>query len=173
MSEDQPRQAPDSDSLLEAKYLGKCAIIAAIIGALAMVAVAFFEYSGGAVPTPPLTGEANRVNLLEQRLNAANVLLAGSEDSAAKYRLHLQSSAALNALAENVLATLAGGRLRQPLHLNVINGNYKTLVTGNTDGANLPSIRYEDDEKLREAMILHWNELHPAHEVKEFSEMLD
>ena len=163
---------PDSSRVTAAKIAAKSGICIAIVSATAWVGVELFKhYASNATVVEP--GQPTSVSSLEQQLNAANVLLAGNEDSAEEYRGHLETSGAINALAESVRDELAGKRLRQPLHLNVINGRYKELVTGNTDGANLPTLRYEDDEKLREAMMLHWNEFHPTHQVEEFQAMLE
>ena len=157
-------------------------VVAAMFGAIGLIAAAVvtgaFDLFSPSTPGEGTSSDAPQTALedvspIEKRLNAANVRLTGSPESTARVRTNFETDAALQTLGREVLAVMGRQHLRKSLHLDVINGKYKLLLTGNPSGEYLPPERYDNQEKLREAMILHWNELYPDYRVQSFPQMLE
>ena len=128
---------------------------------------------GSHVHAEESTGPDTAMSSQEKDLASANVLLAGVEGQSLAMRNNLKSDPALQALAASCLHVLSGRKALKPLHFDVINGKYKQLAAPEAaEGTYLTADKYGDMDKLRQAIVLHWNELYPANRVTNFEQIV-
>jgi hypothetical protein len=105
---------------------------------------------------------------LERDLDKAGLVL--SEVDIPSNRRWLRDDASMQALAQNILAVLESRRVTRPIPFDVVAGRYKELL-GYPPAKTLDAEQYGDRAKIREAMLLAFNER--GSKVRSFDEILE
>lgn len=109
---------------------------------------------------------------LEAELSKANIILSEVPDKPSQVRQWLISDPQYQTMAQSILTTLAGKRVKDPIPLDVITAKYRVALGGN-EGSNFPSDQYKDIEKTKTAIFDTWKERHPDFPQKSFDEIVE
>jgi len=149
----------------------RTAIVAAIIGAVAVVIVAIITI-WPQVTKPQPTPVAVPATGLESELSKANIILTEATGKRDQVREWLISDPQYQVMARTCLTVLTGKRVIDPIPLDVIVGKYRVSLGGST-GTNYPADKYTDMDKAKAAIFNAWKERHPDFPQKSFDEIVE
>lgn len=111
---------------------------------------------------------------LEARLASVNILLtkSTSEEDKEEVRGYLIGSGrGYQVIVEGCFKLLGGRRFKKPLYLTIINGKYIDLV--DSDAEVLKLEQYGDLEKLKTAIVNHWDEEYKDEQTISFDNIVE
>jgi len=148
-------------------------MIVSEIAVLLMLGAGLFLWAPWRVPPPPSPQIIDNAAELITLLDKANIKLAGSgPESVKRVQGYMETDTTYRELARNCLRLLQGKRLIDEVYLDVINGDYKKSF-GVLPNEPLPFDKFNDLDKLKDAILKQWKGRYPNSAAESFDEIVE